>query len=69
MDCPHIPVFLNSSGLYDVEFRIIAACRDGTLYTFKRLGKQIGLAKKSFLIKFYQLITLEDSKRQKLQYQ
>ena len=36
MDCPHIPVFLNASGLYDVEFRIIAACRDGTLYTFKR---------------------------------
>ena len=49
MDCPHIPVFLNSSGLYDVEFRIIAACRDGTLYTFKRLGKQIGFAKNLFL--------------------
>ncbi len=39
MECPHIPVFLNVSGLYDVEFRIIAACRDGTLYTFKRYQK------------------------------
>ena len=36
MECPHVPVFLNASGLFDVEFRIIAACRDGSLYTFKR---------------------------------
>lgn len=36
MECPHVPVFLNANGLFDVEYRIIAACRDGTLYTFKR---------------------------------
>ena len=36
MECPHIPVYLSGSGLYDVEYRIIAACRDGALYTFKR---------------------------------
>jgi len=36
MDCPSIPVFINASGIYDVEFRIIAGCRDGSLYTFKR---------------------------------
>ncbi|CAF0884301.1 unnamed protein product [Brachionus calyciflorus] len=36
MECPHIPVFLNASGLFDVEFRVIAACRDGCLYTYKR---------------------------------
>ena len=36
MQCPHIPVYLNASGLYDVEFRILAACRNGVLYTFKR---------------------------------
>ena len=39
MECPHIPSFLNVTGLYDVEFRIIAACRDGSLYTFKRYFK------------------------------
>lgn len=36
MECPHVPVFLNAAGLFDVEYRIIAACRDGCLYTFKR---------------------------------
>ena len=36
MECPSVPVFLNATGLYDVEFRIIAGCRDGCLYTFKR---------------------------------
>ena len=36
MDCPSVPVFLNVSGLYDVEYRIVAACRDGCIYTFKR---------------------------------
>lgn len=36
MECPHVPVFLNVTGLFDVEYRIIAACRDGCLYTFKR---------------------------------
>jgi Bardet-Biedl syndrome 1 protein len=36
MECPHIPVFINAGGLYDVEYRILAACRDGTIYVFKR---------------------------------
>ena len=36
MECPSVPVFLNASGIFDVEFRIIVGCRDGTLYTFKR---------------------------------
>ena len=36
MECPGVPVFLNVSGLYDVEYRIVAACRDGAVYTFKR---------------------------------
>jgi Bardet-Biedl syndrome 1 protein len=40
MECPHVPVFLNAGGLFDVEFRIIAACRDGCIYTFKRGFKQ-----------------------------
>lgn len=36
MECPHIPAFLNVSGLFDVEYRIIAGCRDGMIYNFKR---------------------------------
>ncbi|XP_067130781.1 Bardet-Biedl syndrome 1 protein [Centruroides vittatus] len=36
MTVPSIPVFLNVSGLFDVEYRIIIACRNGCLYTLKR---------------------------------
>ncbi len=36
LECPHVPVFLNAGGLFDVEYRIIAACRDGCLYSYKR---------------------------------
>ncbi|XP_014667462.1 PREDICTED: Bardet-Biedl syndrome 1 protein-like [Priapulus caudatus] len=36
LQIPSVPVFLSVSGLFDVEFRIIAACRDGNLYTVKR---------------------------------
>ncbi len=30
-----VPVFISVSGKYDVEYRIIVACRDGKLYTIK----------------------------------
>ncbi|XP_013391721.1 Bardet-Biedl syndrome 1 protein homolog [Lingula anatina] len=36
MNLPSVPVFLNVSGLYDVEFRIIVACRNGNIYMLKR---------------------------------
>jgi Bardet-Biedl syndrome 1 protein len=37
MECPHIPMFINASGVYDIEFRIIVACRNGSVYVYKRL--------------------------------
>ena len=36
MECPSVPVFINASGIYDIEFRIMVGCRDGSLYSFKR---------------------------------
>ncbi|GIY18457.1 bardet-Biedl syndrome 1 protein [Caerostris darwini] len=36
MTVPSVPVFMDVSGLFDVEFRIVVACRDGCLYTLKR---------------------------------
>ena len=33
---PAVPVFLSVSGLYDVEYRIVVACRNGAIYTLKR---------------------------------
>ncbi|XP_071535409.1 BBSome complex member BBS1 [Panulirus ornatus] len=41
MSLPSVPVFLSVSGLYDVEYRIIVACRNGQIYTLKR-GTKIG---------------------------
>ena len=38
---PSVPVFVSVSGLYDVEFRIAIACRDGNIYTIKKGGKAI----------------------------
>lgn len=38
MTLPSVPVFINVSGMYDVEYRIIATCRDGKIYTFKRVN-------------------------------
>ena len=29
------PVFINASGTYDVEYRIIISCRNGNIYTIK----------------------------------
>ncbi|EDO40876.1 predicted protein [Nematostella vectensis] len=34
-----VPAFMSVSGLYDVEFRVIVACRDGKVYTLKRGNK------------------------------
>jgi len=36
MNLPSVPSFLSVSGLYDVEFRIVTACRDGKIYNLKR---------------------------------
>ncbi|XP_069750157.1 Bardet-Biedl syndrome 1 protein isoform X2 [Narcine bancroftii] len=33
---PGVPVFLDVSGQFDVEFRIIAACRNGNIYIVRR---------------------------------
>ncbi|XP_064623947.1 Bardet-Biedl syndrome 1 protein homolog isoform X2 [Lineus longissimus] len=41
MEMPSVPVFMSVSGLYDVEFRIIVACRNGGIYTLKR-GSKVG---------------------------
>ena len=36
MSVPSPPAHLVSTGLYDVDFRIVAVCRDGTLCSLKR---------------------------------
>ena len=36
MDLPAVPVFVSASGLFDVEFRIVVACRNGGIYNLKR---------------------------------
>ncbi|XP_067682255.1 Bardet-Biedl syndrome 1 protein-like isoform X2 [Haliotis asinina] len=36
MELPSVPVFLSVNGLYDVEYRIVVACRNGCIYTLKR---------------------------------
>ncbi|XP_047480253.1 Bardet-Biedl syndrome 1 protein-like [Penaeus chinensis] len=41
MSLPSVPVFLSVSGLYDVEYRVIVACRNGHIYTLKR-GTKVG---------------------------
>jgi Bardet-Biedl syndrome 1 protein len=44
MSLPSVPVLLHVSGLYDVEFRVIVACRDGAVYVVRRgntAGKQL----------------------------
>ena len=35
MSVPAIPVFLEAVGLYDVDYRLYVACRDGKVYTIK----------------------------------
>ncbi|XP_021370593.1 Bardet-Biedl syndrome 1 protein-like [Mizuhopecten yessoensis] len=36
IELPSVPVFLSVTGLYDVEYRIVVACRNGCIYTLKR---------------------------------
>ena len=31
-----MPVFMDVSGLFDVEYRVVVACRNGAVYTLKR---------------------------------
>ncbi|CAF3669384.1 unnamed protein product [Rotaria sordida] len=40
MNCPATPSFLDVSGVYDVEFRILATCRNGYIYLFRRGSPQ-----------------------------
>ncbi|PAA49857.1 hypothetical protein BOX15_Mlig015041g1, partial [Macrostomum lignano] len=40
MQLPSPPVFLCSSGLFDVDYRIVAACRDGVIYQLRRGAKE-----------------------------
>ncbi|KAM6159649.1 BBSome complex member BBS1 [Erethizon dorsatum] len=39
MDIPSVPVFLEASGQFDVEFQLAAACRNGNIYILKRDSK------------------------------
>jgi Bardet-Biedl syndrome 1 protein len=32
---PSVPVFIAAAGLFDVEYRIVVACRDGRIYVLK----------------------------------
>lgn len=36
IDLPGVPVMMVASGLYEVEFRLLVACRDGKVYQVKR---------------------------------
>jgi Bardet-Biedl syndrome 1 protein len=38
---PSVPVFIAITGIYEVEYRIVVACRNGNIYTIKK-GKVIG---------------------------
>ncbi|XP_062051763.1 Bardet-Biedl syndrome 1 protein isoform X1 [Lepus europaeus] len=40
MNLPSVPVFLEVSGQFDVEFRLAAACRDGNIYILRRDSKR-----------------------------
>lgn len=33
---PSVPVFLDATGLFEVEFRVTTSCRDATIYSLKR---------------------------------
>uniref|UniRef100_A0A0L8FTA2 Bardet-Biedl syndrome 1 N-terminal domain-containing protein n=1 Tax=Octopus bimaculoides TaxID=37653 RepID=A0A0L8FTA2_OCTBM len=38
MKLPSVPVFMTVTGMFDVEYKIIASCRDGKIYIFKRVN-------------------------------
>lgn len=35
VELPSVPVFICATGLYDVDYRIVIACRNGKVYTIK----------------------------------
>jgi Bardet-Biedl syndrome 1 protein len=35
VELPSVPVFICATGLYDVDYRIVVACRNGNIYTIK----------------------------------
>ncbi|XP_066279675.1 Bardet-Biedl syndrome 1 protein-like isoform X2 [Branchiostoma lanceolatum] len=39
MVLPSVPVFLDVTGLFDVEFRIVVSCRNGNIYSLKKGSK------------------------------
>ncbi|XP_040826912.1 Bardet-Biedl syndrome 1 protein [Ochotona curzoniae] len=39
MSLPGVPVFLEASGQFDVDFRLAAACRNGNIYVLRRDSK------------------------------
>ncbi|XP_046850601.1 Bardet-Biedl syndrome 1 protein-like isoform X2 [Xenia sp. Carnegie-2017] len=41
MSVASVPVFISVSGLYDVEFRLAIACRDGNIYILKKGGRSL----------------------------
>lgn len=36
MSVPGVPVFLSAVGLYEVDYRVVAACRDACIYTLAK---------------------------------
>ncbi|XP_041037906.1 Bardet-Biedl syndrome 1 protein isoform X2 [Carcharodon carcharias] len=40
VNLPSVPVFLDVTGQFDVEFRIIVACRNGSIYIIRRDSKR-----------------------------
>ena len=36
MGVPGVPVFLSAVGLYEVDFRVVVACRDACIYTLTK---------------------------------
>ncbi|BFZ06952.1 hypothetical protein BsWGS_09991 [Bradybaena similaris] len=41
MELPSVPVFISVTGLFDVDYRIVVACRNGRVYTLKRGSKDV----------------------------
>ncbi|XP_032660183.1 BBSome complex member BBS1 isoform X2 [Chelonoidis abingdonii] len=40
MTLPSVPAFLNVMGQFDVEYRVMVACRDGSIYILRRESKR-----------------------------
>jgi len=50
MELPSQPVFLDVSGLYDVEFTIIVSCRNGAVYGLKRQVQMVAVVAVLFTV-------------------